>query len=41
MKAVVQRIRIAGMRDQVTSIEITQADGDCSLMVVDKATGPP
>ena len=41
MKAVVLRIRIAGMRDQVTSIEITQADGDSSLMVVEKSTGPP
>src|SRR5665647_716018 len=38
MKAVVQRIRIAGVRDQVTSIEITQADGDSSLMVVEKST---
>lgn len=35
MKAVVQRIRIAGARDQVSSIEITQADGDSSLMVIE------
>lgn len=35
MKAVVQRIRIAGARDQVNSIEITQADGDSSLMVIE------
>lgn len=41
MKAVVQRIRIAGLRDQVTSIEINQADGDSSLMVVGKSTSPP
>ena len=41
MKAVVQRIRIAGVRDQVKSIEITQADGDSSLMVVEKSTTPP
>jgi outer membrane lipoprotein-sorting protein len=38
MKVVVQRIRIAGVRDQVKSIEITQADGDSSLMVVEKST---
>ena len=41
MKAVIQRIRIAGVRDQVKSIEITQADGDSSLMVVEKSTAPP
>ena len=41
MKAVVQRIRIAGVRDQVNSIEITQADGDSSLMVIEKSTTPP
>lgn len=40
MKAVVQRIRIAGVRDQVKSIEITQADGDSSLMVIEKSTTP-
>jgi outer membrane lipoprotein-sorting protein len=38
MKAVIQRIRISGARDQVSSIEITQADGDSSLMVIDKST---
>lgn len=37
MKAVVQRIRISGVRDQVNSIEISQADGDSSLMVIEKA----
>jgi outer membrane lipoprotein-sorting protein len=41
MKAVVQRIRIAGVRDQVNSIAITQADGDSSLMVVKEAATPP
>ena len=41
MRIVVQRIRIAGVRDQVNSIEITQADGDSSLMVVKEATTPP
>jgi outer membrane lipoprotein-sorting protein len=35
MKTVVQRIRIAGSRDQVNSIEITQSDGDSSLMVIE------
>ena len=40
MKAVIQRIRIAGVRDQVKSIEITQTDGDSSLMVVEKSTTP-
>jgi len=38
MKAVVQRIRISGMRDQVGSIEISQADGDSSVMVIEKST---
>ncbi|MEO7391183.1 MAG: LolA-related protein [Ramlibacter sp.] len=37
MKAVVQRIRISGVRDQVNSIEINQADGDSSLMLIEKA----
>jgi outer membrane lipoprotein-sorting protein len=37
MKAVVQRIRISGVRDQVQRIEITQADGDSSLMVIEPA----
>jgi outer membrane lipoprotein-sorting protein len=38
MRAVVQRIRISGMRDQVGSIEISQADGDSSVMVIEKST---
>jgi outer membrane lipoprotein-sorting protein len=37
MKAVVQRIRITGARDQLSSIEIMQADGDSSLMVIEPA----
>jgi outer membrane lipoprotein-sorting protein len=41
MQAVIQRIRISGMRDQVKSIAITQADGDSSLMVVEPSTLPP
>ncbi len=36
MLAVVQRIRIAGARDQVRSIEISQADGDSSVMSIEK-----
>lgn len=38
MQEVVKRIRIAGARDQVKSVEIFQADGDSSLMVIEKAT---
>lgn len=40
MKAVIQRIWISGVRDQVNSIEITQADGDNSLMVIEKLVTP-
>lgn len=40
MQAVVKRIRIAGVRDTVRSIEITQADGDSSLMIIEKLTTP-
>lgn len=40
MLAVIKRIRISGVRDQVGSIEITQADGDSSLMVVEKSAAP-
>jgi outer membrane lipoprotein-sorting protein len=36
MQEVVKRIRIAGARDQVKSVEIVQADGDSSLMVIEK-----
>jgi len=36
MLAVVQRIRIAGVRDTVRSIEIMQADGDSSRMLIEK-----
>jgi hypothetical protein len=38
MQEVVRRIRIAGSRDQVKSVEIVQADGDSSLMVIEKST---
>jgi Outer membrane lipoprotein carrier protein LolA-like len=40
MQAVVKRIRIAGVRDAVRSIEITQADGDSSLMLIEKWAAP-
>lgn len=36
MQAVIQHIRIKGVLDQVRSIEITQADGDSSLMTIEK-----
>ena len=36
IQAVVKRIRIAGARDAMRSIEITQADGDSSLMLIEK-----
>jgi outer membrane lipoprotein-sorting protein len=40
MQAVVTRIRVAGVRDAVRSIEITQADGDSSLMLIEKLATP-
>ena len=40
MQAVVKHIRIAGVRDVVRSIEITQADGDRSLMLIEKLAQP-
>lgn len=40
MQAVIQRIRITGARDQVRSIEITQADGDSSLMAIEALATP-
>jgi outer membrane lipoprotein-sorting protein len=40
MQAVVKRIRIAGVRDAVRSIEISQADGDRSLMLIEKLAAP-
>jgi outer membrane lipoprotein-sorting protein len=40
MLAVVQRIRITGARDQVRSIEIIQADGDSSVMSIEKLVTP-
>lgn len=40
MQAVVTRIRIAGVRYTVRSIEITQADGDSSMMLIEKLATP-
>ena len=40
MRAVVARVRIAGARDAVRSVEITQADGDSSLMLIEKLATP-
>jgi outer membrane lipoprotein-sorting protein len=40
MQASVKRIRIAGVRDAVRSIEITQSDGDSSLMLIEKSATP-
>jgi outer membrane lipoprotein-sorting protein len=40
MLAVIKSIRIAGARDQVRSIEINQADGDRSLMAIEKLAAP-
>ena len=40
MQAVIKRISIAGARDQVRSIEIIQADGDSSLMTIEKSATP-
>ncbi|MDD4929312.1 MAG: outer membrane lipoprotein carrier protein LolA [Gallionella sp.] len=40
MQAVVKRIRIAGEDNAVRSIEIIQADGDSSLMLIEKLATP-
>ena len=40
MQAVIKRIRISGVRDQVNDIEIIQADGDSSLMTIEKLAAP-
>lgn len=40
MQAVVKRIRIVGVRDAVRSVEITQTDGDSSLMLIEKLATP-
>ncbi len=40
MQQVVSRIRITGVRDEVRSIDITQADGDSSQMRIEKLATP-
>ena len=40
VQAAVKLIRIAGVRDAVRSIEITQADGDSSLMLIERLGTP-
>ena len=40
MAASIQRISITGTRDQVRSIEIAQADGDRSVMTIEKSAPP-
>ena len=40
MHSLIKNIRIAGVRDTVRSIEIFQADGDRSLMLIEKAPSP-
>jgi hypothetical protein len=36
MRALIKRIRITGVRYELRSIEINRADGDSSLMVIEK-----
>jgi hypothetical protein len=38
--AVIARIRMEGAKNAVRSVEILQADGDSSLMTIDKPTAP-
>lgn len=40
MKKVVERIRIAGERHELRTIEIRQADGDSSLMTITQMSAP-
>jgi len=40
MLSVVKEIRMAGVRDAVRSIEIIQADGDRSLMLIERMAKP-
>lgn len=40
IQAVVTRIRIAGAGDALRSIDIAQADGDSSQMLIDKSAAP-
>lgn len=40
MQAVIQRIRITGVRDQLRNIDIAQADGDSSTMTIEQVATP-
>lgn len=40
MAAVIQRINISGARERVSRIEILQADGDSSVMTIEKSSTP-
>lgn len=40
MKQVVALIRITGVRDEIRSINITQVDGDSSVMLIEKVATP-
>ena len=40
MQAVIRQIKISGTGDRVRTVEIAQADGDSSTMVIEKAAGP-
>lgn len=40
MQAVIQRIRITGVRDQLRNIDIAQADGDSSTMTIEQVAAP-
>ncbi len=40
MKALIQRIRITGLGDQLHSVEIIQSDGDRSVMTIEKLAAP-
>ncbi|MEO8389288.1 MAG: LolA-related protein [Polaromonas sp.] len=40
MQAVIQRIRITGVRDQLRTIDIAQADGDSSTMTIEQVAAP-
>lgn len=40
MKQVVALIRMTGVRDEIRSIDITQVDGDSSVMLIEKVAAP-
>ena len=40
MQSVIKKIRITGVREAVSSVEVTQTDGDSSLMLIENLTTP-